>query len=302
MSTLLLDASVILAAFDRDDSSHEVCREALGSSDRSLATLDLARYEVANVAVRAWKDPQLVGRLLEVIDRIDDDGGVLVSNTALLARAAEIAEEHSISAYDAAYVAASRQGERVLVSCDARDLISRGLAVSPDRLANRRTGLLGLGSNVGDRRAHLQAALDALPSIGVRVIAASSVYDTDPVGEVLDQPSFLNACLLVETALDPLELLDAVKDLEFKLGREQDGVRHGPRAIDIDILLLGDVELTHERMTLPHEQVLARRFVLIPALELDFELSTPDGRRLSDALAALPVSEGVRWAGPPLSI
>ena len=55
-------------------------------------------------------------------------------------------------------------------------------------------------------------------------------------------------------------------------------------------------------MTLPHEQVLARRFVLVPALELDFELSTPDGRRLSDALAALPVSEGVRWAGPPLSV
>lgn len=164
-----------------------------------------------------------------------------------------------------------------------------------------RTGLLGLGSNVGDRRAHLQAAADALPSFGVRVIGASSVYDTDPVGEVLDQPSFLNACLLVETELEPLELLGVVKSLELQLGREQDGVRHGPRAIDIDILLLGDVELAHERMTLPHEQVLSRRFVLIPALELDFELTTPDGRRLSDALAVLPVSEGVRWAGPPPS-
>jgi len=162
-----------------------------------------------------------------------------------------------------------------------------------------RTGLLGLGSNVGDRRAHLQGAVDALGAAGVRVTAASSVYDTDPVGEVLDQPSFLNACVRVETALEPLELLDAVKRLERELGRE-DGVRHGPRAIDVDILLLGELELRHERMTLPHEQVLSRRFVLIPALELDFELTTPSGARLSDALAILAVSESVRWAGPPL--
>ena len=83
-----------------------------------------------------------------------------------------------------------------------------------------RIGLLGLGSNVGDRRPHLQQAVDALPAVGVRVLAASSVYDTDPVGEVLDQASFLNACLRVETELEPLELLDAVKRLERKLGRE----------------------------------------------------------------------------------
>lgn len=165
-----------------------------------------------------------------------------------------------------------------------------------------RKGLLGLGSNVGDRRAQLQDAVDALPRIGVSVLACSSVYDTDPVGEVPDQPSFLNACLLVETELEPLELLDAVKRLEAELGREAGGVRHGPRAIDIDILLLGEVELGHERMTLPHEQLLARRFVLVPALELDFDLSTPGGERLSDALAALPVGEGVRRAGAPLSL
>jgi len=160
-------------------------------------------------------------------------------------------------------------------------------------------GLLGLGSNVGDRRAHLQAAVDALPSAGVQVLACSSTYDTDPVGEVPDQPSFLNACLLVQTSLAPLELLDAVKRLERELGRG-DAVRHGPRAIDIDILLLGGLQLGDERMTLPHEQLLRRRFVLVPALELDFELQTPDGRRLADALAALAPDEGVRWAGPPL--
>lgn len=165
-----------------------------------------------------------------------------------------------------------------------------------------RTGLLGLGSNVGDRRVHLQAAVDALPGAGVTVLAASSTYDTDPVGEVLEQPSFLNACVRVQTALEPPELLDAVKRLEGELGREHAHVRHGPRTIDIDVLLLGELELRDERMTLPHEQLLARRFVLIPALELDFELSSPDGARLSDALAALPLDEGVRWAGPPLGV
>jgi 2-amino-4-hydroxy-6-hydroxymethyldihydropteridine diphosphokinase len=165
-----------------------------------------------------------------------------------------------------------------------------------------RTGLLGLGSNIGDRREHLQGAADALPAAGVRVLASSSLYDTDPVGEILDQASFLNACLRVETELEPLELLDAVKGIERELGRPRRYERHSPRAIDIDVLLLGDVELSHERMALPHAQVLTRRFVLIPALELDLELATPDGRRLADALLRLPLTEGVRWAGPPLAL
>jgi 2-amino-4-hydroxy-6-hydroxymethyldihydropteridine diphosphokinase len=119
---------------------------------------------------------------------------------------------------------------------------------------------------------------------------------------VLDQPSFLNACLRVETDLEPEELLDACKAVERELGREPGGQRHGPRPIDVDVLLLGDVEFASERLTLPHDQVLSRRFVLIPLLELDFELATPDGERLSDALAALPVDEGVRRAGPPLTV
>jgi len=165
-----------------------------------------------------------------------------------------------------------------------------------------RRGLLGLGSNVGERRAHLQAALDALPGAGVEVLASSSTYDTDPVGEVLEQASFLNACVSVRTQLEALALLEAVKRIERELGRRS-GVRHGPRAIDIDVLALGEIELRHAHMTLPHEQLLSRRFVLIPALELDFELSVPRAGvpvRLADALAALPLSEGVRWAGPPL--
>jgi len=163
-----------------------------------------------------------------------------------------------------------------------------------------RTGYLGLGSNVGDRRSSLQRAVHALAHHGVTVLASSSVYDTDPVGEVLDQPPFLNACLRVQTELDALALLDAAKAVERDLGRAPGGLRHGPRAIDVDVLLLGDETLEHERLTLPHEQLLTRRFVLIPALELAPELTAPDGGRLADALAALPLDEGVRWAGPPL--
>ncbi len=168
-------------------------------------------------------------------------------------------------------------------------------------MAGRR-GLLGLGSNVGERRLQLQRALDAMGAAGIEVIASSSTYDTDPVGDVPDQPSFLNACLLVRTELEPLELLDAVKRLEREQGRGEPVVRHGPREIDVDILLLGELELSDERMSLPHQQLLSRRFVLIPALELDFQLTAPDGRRLADALAALPLREGVRWAGPPLRL
>lgn len=163
-------------------------------------------------------------------------------------------------------------------------------------------GHLGLGSNLGDRRAKLQAAVDALPARGVTVLASSSTYDTDPVGEILEQPQFLNACLRVQTELGPEAVLDACKAVERELGRGASGPRHGSRPIDVDLLLLGGVELRSARLTLPHEQVLARRFVLIPLLELDFGLTTPTGARLADALAVLPVEEGVRRAGPPLSV
>jgi 2-amino-4-hydroxy-6-hydroxymethyldihydropteridine diphosphokinase len=169
-------------------------------------------------------------------------------------------------------------------------------------VSGARTAYLGLGSNVGDRRANLQAALDGLAAHGVTVLASSSVYDTDPVGEILDQPQFLNACLRIETALEPAALLAVCKELERELGRDAGSPRHGPRLIDVDLLLLGDLELESERLTLPHEQVLARRFVLIPLLELDFELRTPAGESLADALAALDFDEGVRRAGPPLRL
>ena len=165
-----------------------------------------------------------------------------------------------------------------------------------------REGYLGLGSNVGDRRANLQAAVDALPAHGVRVLAASSVYDTEPVGEVLDQPDFLNACLRIATDLEPEGLLDACKAVERELGRRAGGVRHGPRPIDVDVLLLGDATHRSARLSLPHEQVTGRRFVLVPLLELAPDLAVPGAGRAADALARLGADGDVRLAGPPLTV
>lgn len=131
MTTLLLDASVLLAAFDPEDDHHELARDLLEDDEATLATLDLSRYEVVNVAVRAWRAPESVAPLLAAIERLADDGGVLMSTGALLARAAEIAERHTISVYDAAYAAAASDAGHRLISCDKRDLVSKGLATLP---------------------------------------------------------------------------------------------------------------------------------------------------------------------------
>ncbi len=161
-------------------------------------------------------------------------------------------------------------------------------------------GYLGLGSNIGDRRAHLEAAVAALPDHGVSPLASSSVYETEPVGLVLHQREFFNACLRVGTELGPEALLDACKAVERSLGREPGGRRHGPRPIDVDLLLLGDLEYASERLSLPHREVRSRRFVLVPLLELDPGLTLPGGERLADALAGLGEGQAVQVAGPPL--
>ncbi len=158
-------------------------------------------------------------------------------------------------------------------------------------------GYLGLGSNVGDRWAHLRGAVEALRGHGVEVDAVSSAYETEPVGEVLDQPDFLNAAVRIRTDLEPEGLLDLCKAIEAESGRMFGGPRHGPRTLDVDLLLLGEVELTTERLTLPHPQAASRRFVLAPLLELDPELTLPDGTRLIDCLEALGEGERVERAG-----
>ncbi|HEX3239083.1 MAG TPA: 2-amino-4-hydroxy-6-hydroxymethyldihydropteridine diphosphokinase [Solirubrobacterales bacterium] len=152
-------------------------------------------------------------------------------------------------------------------------------------------GYLGLGSNVGDSAGHLRAAVALLGARGVEVEAVSSLYVTEPVGEILDQPDFLNAAVRIEADLSPEQLLDVCKAVEAERGRAFDLPRHSPRPLDVDLLLLGEIELKSERLTLPHREVTTRRFVLAPLLELDPGLALPDGTRLADALAALPEDE-----------
>lgn len=166
-------------------------------------------------------------------------------------------------------------------------------------MAAERTGYLGLGSNVGDSAGHLRAAIELLEAEGVEVDAVSSTYVTEPVGEILDQPDFLNAAVRIRTELGPEELLDACKRVEAERGRQFDLPRHSPRPLDVDLLLLGDLELSTDRLTLPHREVAHRRFVLVPLLELDPELTLPDGTRLADALAALPEGERVEPSRAP---
>lgn len=107
------------------------------------------------------------------------------------------------------------------------------------------------------------------------------------MGEILDQPDFLNAAIRIRTDLEPEPLLDLCKAIEAHQGRDFAGPRHSPRPIDIDLLLLGDIEMTTDRLTLPHPEVTSRRFVLEPLLELDPDLRLPDGTVLADALEAL---------------
>jgi 2-amino-4-hydroxy-6-hydroxymethyldihydropteridine diphosphokinase len=160
------------------------------------------------------------------------------------------------------------------------------------------TGYLGLGSNEGDRLANLSAARAALERRGIEVVGESSVYETEPQGDVTDQADFLNACLRIETNLEPEQLLAACKAVERELGREPGGVRHGPRPIDVDVLLLGGREHSSDRLTLPHAEVTSRRFVLEPLLELDPSLALPDGTRLADRLEGV-ADQRVERVAPP---
>lgn len=127
--------------------------------------------------------------------------------------------------------------------------------------------------------------------------AVSSAYETEPVGDVPDQPDFLNAAARVRTDMEPEPLLDVCKAIEAEEGRMFGAPRGGPRPLDLDLLLLGDLELRTERLTLPHPQVTSRRFVLVPLLELDPELALPDGTRLADALATLGPGQRVERLG-----
>jgi len=130
----LVDASVLLACEDADDVNHPHAIRLLAGSD-PIATVDLAFYEVTNVAIVAWHDPEAARRLLELIEAVAGDGGLVRASDSLLSKAAQVATSEGISVYDAAYVVAASQAGAELVSCDGRDLVAPGLARSPAEAA-----------------------------------------------------------------------------------------------------------------------------------------------------------------------
>jgi 2-amino-4-hydroxy-6-hydroxymethyldihydropteridine diphosphokinase len=158
---------------------------------------------------------------------------------------------------------------------------------------------LGLGSNIGDREANLREAVVLLRSVeGVEVVACSSIYETEAMDDAVGQRDFYNAAVAIRTTLDPGDLLRACKAIERRLGREPDPARHAPRPIDVDLLLVGDRELTEPGLVLPHPGLTARRFVLLPLLELDPDLELPGGPPLADALAVLGDGQRAARVGP----
>ena len=140
-------------------------------------------------------------------------------------------------------------------------------------------GYLGLGANIGNRQANLRQALRAIKAAGLELISLSSLYETKPVGEVSQQRDFINACVKIQTDLDPDQLLELCKKIEKQLGRKSN-IRRGPRIIDIDILLLDSITLKSDKLQLPHPEILSRRFVLVPLLEIDQTLALPNGIKL----------------------
>jgi 2-amino-4-hydroxy-6-hydroxymethyldihydropteridine diphosphokinase len=148
---------------------------------------------------------------------------------------------------------------------------------------------LSLGSNVGDARANVARAVEALERGGAHVVARSADYRTAPWGPVA-QDWFVNACVIVETALAPTELLALCKGVEREIGRT-DGVRWGPRVVDVDILTYDDLELALPGLAVPHPHMLERAFVLVPLLDADPGFRVR-GEPIADAAARLG-GEGV---------
>ena len=146
---------------------------------------------------------------------------------------------------------------------------------------------VGLGSNLGDREATLRAAVAALGATpGVELAAVSTLTETDPVGMV-DQPRFLNGACAIQTELSPRELLDRLLAVERALGRDRTGPRHGPRTIDLDLLLYGEEQVDEPGLRVPHPRLHERRFALEPVAELDPTLGIPGRGPVQTLLAAV---------------
>jgi len=162
------------------------------------------------------------------------------------------------------------------------------------------SAFVGLGANLGDPRAQLEAAVAALAALPeVDLLAVSSTYESDPVGPISDQPAFLNAVAEIVTTLAPATLLAALHEIENALGRTRT-VRFGPRTCDLDLLLYADVVSDDPALLLPHPRLAERRFVLDPLAELAPMLALPDGRRVRDLRQAASDQRVRRLEGPPL--
>ena len=149
---------------------------------------------------------------------------------------------------------------------------------------------LGLGSNLGDRLRMLRSSVRCLQRGRMTILAASHVYETPPWG-VTDQPLFLNACVVVETDLSPEDLLFFLKETEKQLGRKE-GQRWGPRAIDLDILLYGDLLLDSPTLSIPHLRLAERAFALSPLSEIAPGWKSPrSGRTVAEMAGALTPDE-----------
>lgn len=151
---------------------------------------------------------------------------------------------------------------------------------------------LALGSNLGDRRMHLQHALEKLQARDLRLLRASSLYETEPMG-LREQPWFLNQVAEFETELFPLQLLRRVHRVENALGRRR-VVLNGPRTVDIDILLYGNSVVNAPDLTIPHPRYRERRFVLEPLAELNPALKDPETRQPVSALLDAVRAQNVR--------
>ena len=155
---------------------------------------------------------------------------------------------------------------------------------------------IALGSNLQEPRFQVERGLGLIGETrGVELVAFSGLYSTDPMGPA-DQPAYINAVCEILTRMTAEQLLDSLQSIEQQSGRQRDGVRWGPRTLDLDILLYGDDGLTSERLTIPHPGLLERSFVLIPLLEIAAEIDVPGKGAAADFLHQV-TDYGIRRLG-----
>ncbi|MEI8611327.1 2-amino-4-hydroxy-6-hydroxymethyldihydropteridine diphosphokinase [Enterovibrio norvegicus] len=146
---------------------------------------------------------------------------------------------------------------------------------------------IAIGSNLGNPVEKASLAIDALKQLpNTQFVCCSSLYSSKPMGPS-DQPDYVNAVAIVDTLLEPLDLLDQTQRIELEFGRERKDERWGPRTLDLDILLFGDLQINSERLTVPHYGMKVREFVLYPLAEIAPDLHLPDGSAVTDLVAVV---------------